>query len=114
MSAWSLYQYIQHLGDNKQKTSRYEIAMWNKVAYPFAVLVMMLLALPFSSYNKREGGVSSKIFLGVVLGLGFHFSSRLFANLGTLKDWWPAFSATAMTWIFLGLALLMLWRTERR
>lgn len=114
MSAWSLYQYIQHLDDNKQKTSRYKIAMWNKLAYPFAVLVMMLLALPFSSYNKREGGVSSKIFLGVVLGLGFHFSSRLFANLGTLKDWWPVFSATAMTWIFLGLALAMLWRTERR
>jgi lipopolysaccharide export system permease protein len=114
MSASSLYQYIQHLDDNKQKTSRYKIAMWNKVAYPFAVLVMMLLALPFSSYNKREGGVSSKIFLGVVLGLGFHFSSRLFANLGTLKDWWPMFSATAMTWMFLGLALLMLWRTERR
>jgi len=114
MSAWSLYQYIRHLDDNKQKTSRYEIAMWNKLAYPFAVLVMMLLALPFSSYNKREGGVSGKIFLGVVLGLGFHFASRLFANLGTLKDWWPVFSATAMIWVFLGLALAMLWRTERR
>jgi len=114
MSAWSLYQYIQHLDDNKQKTSRYQIAMWNKLAYPFAVLVMMLLALPFSTYNKREGGVSGKIFLGVVLGLGFHFSSRLFANLGTLKDWWPVFSATAMIWIFLALALAMLWRAERR
>jgi len=114
MSAWSLYQYIRHLDDNKQKTARYEIAMWNKLAYPFAVLVMMMLALPFSSYHRREGGISSKIFLGVVLGLGFHFSGKLFANLGALKEWWPVFSATAMIWLFLGLALAMLWRTERR
>jgi len=114
MSAWSLYQYIHHLSDNKQKTARYEIAMWNKLVYPFAVMVMMMLALPFSSYHRREGGVSSKIFLGVVLGLGFHFAGRLFANLGALKEWSPVVSATAMTWIFLGLAMLMLWRTERR
>jgi len=114
MSAWSLYQYIHHLSDNKQKTARYEIAMWNKLVYPFAVLVMMMLALPFSSYHRREGGVSSKIFLGVVLGLGFHFAGRLFANLGALKEWSPVFSATAMTWAFLALAMLMLWRTERR
>lgn len=114
MSAWNLYQYIHHLSDNKQKTARYEIAMWNKMVYPFAVLVMMMLALPFSSYHRREGGVSGKIFLGVVLGLSFHFAGRLFANLGSLKEWSPALSATAMTWVFLALALLMLWRTERR
>jgi hypothetical protein len=38
----------------------------------------------------------------------------LFANLGALNEWPAALSATAMTWIFLGLALAMLWRTERR
>jgi lipopolysaccharide export system permease protein len=114
MSAWNLYQYTNHLADNHQKTGRYEIAMWNKLVYPFAVLVMMLLALPFSSYHQREGGVGGKIFVGVVLGLSFHFAGRLFANLGALNEWPAVLSATAMTWIFLGLALTMLWRTERR
>jgi len=114
MSAWSLYQYTQHLAENHQKTTRYEIAMWNKLVYPFAVLVMMLLALPFSSYQRREGGIGSKVFVGVVLGLSFHFAGRLFANLGALNEWPAVLSATAMSWIFLGLALTMLWRTERR
>lgn len=114
MSAWNLFQYTQHLRDNHQKTGRYEIAMWNKLFYPVAVLVMMLLALPFSSYQRREGGVSGKIFLGIVLGLSFHFIGRLFANVGALNDWSPLLSATAMTWLFLMLALTMLWRTERR
>jgi lipopolysaccharide export system permease protein len=114
MSAWHLFQYTTHLRDNHQKTARYEIAMWNKLVYPFAVLVMMLLALPFSAYQRRQGGVSSKIFVGIVLGLSFHFVGRLFANMGALNDWSPVLSATAMSWMFLALAMWMLWRTERR
>jgi lipopolysaccharide export system permease protein len=114
MSAWNLYQYTSHLRENHQKTVRYEIAMWNKLVYPFAVLVMMLLALPFSAYQRREGGISGKIFMGIVLGLSFHFVGRLFANMGALNDWSPLLSATAMSWMFMALAMWMLWRTERR
>jgi lipopolysaccharide export system permease protein len=114
MSVWNLYLYTEHLRDNHQKTGRYEIAMWNKLVYPFAVLLMMLLALPFSAYQRREGGIGGKIFLGIVLGLTFHFVGRLFANVGALNEWSPLLSATAMDWLFLTLALGMLWRTERR
>lgn len=114
MSAWNLYQYIQHLRDNRQKTARYEIAMWNKLVYPLAVLVMLLLALPFAAQQRREGGVSGKIFLGIVLGLTFHFVGQLFARLGALNEWQPVLSATAMPLIFLLLAMVMLWSTERR
>lgn len=114
MSAWDLYQYTRHLSDNHQKTARYEIAMWNKLAYPVAVLIMMLLALPFAAYHRREGGVSGKIFLGIVLGLSFHFGGRLFSNLGALNDWPPMLSATAISWLYLVVALGMMWQTERR
>ncbi len=114
MSAWNLYQYTEHLRENRQKTTRYEIAMWNKLVYPLAVLVMMLLALPFASHHRRAGGVSGKIFAGIVLGLAFHFIGRLFSYLGDLNDWQPMLSATAMTWLFLLLATGMLWWTERR
>lgn len=114
MSAWSLYQYTSHLRDNRQNSARYEIAMWSKLAYPFASLVMMLLALPFASYHRRAGGVSAMIFMGIVLGLVFHFLGRLFASLGALNDWQPFISATAMTGVFLLLGLSLLWWTERR
>jgi lipopolysaccharide export system permease protein len=114
MSAWNLYQYVEHLRENHQKTARYEIAMWNKLVYPFAVLVMMLLALPFAAHHRREGGISGKVFVGIVLGLAFHFIGRLFANLGALNAWQPLLSATAMSWLFLLLAAGMLWKTERR
>jgi len=114
MSAYDLYQYAKHLQENKQKSARYEIAMWNKLVYPFALLVMMVLALPFASYQRRSGGIGIMIFMGIVLGLVFHFVGRLFASLGALNDWQPLFSATAMTGLFLLLGVGMLWRVERR
>jgi lipopolysaccharide export system permease protein len=114
MSAYDLYQYTGHLKENRQKSARYEIAMWNKLVDPLALLVMMLLALPFATYHRRAGGVGAMIFLGIVLGLVFHFVGRLFASLGALNDWQPFISATAMTGLFLLLGMLMLWWTERR
>ena len=37
------------------------------------------------SFQVREGGVSSKIFTGIMLGLGFHLANRLFGHLGLLN-----------------------------
>ena len=114
MSAWNLYLYTQHLKENKQESIRYEIEMWSKLVYPFSVMVMMLLALPFAGHQRRQGGIGGKIFTGIVLGLSFYFIGRLFAHLGSLNNWQPMLSASVMTFIFLFLALGMLWRTERR
>ena len=58
MSMTNLYAYVGHLYDNRQKSLRYEIALWSKATYPLAVLVMMLLAVPFANFQIRQGGVS--------------------------------------------------------
>ncbi len=114
MSAWNLYSYVQHLRENSQQTSRHEIALWNKLIYPFAVLVMMVLALPFSYYQQRVGGVGAKVFTGIMLGIGFVMLGRLFTYLGLLRDWPPFWSAILPTLLFLSLAVGMMWWGERR
>ncbi|MDD5403589.1 MAG: LPS export ABC transporter permease LptG [Sulfuricella sp.] len=114
MSAWNLYQYVAHLRENKQKTTRYEIALWSKLAYPFATLVMMIFALPFAYHQTRSGGISGKIFLGIMVGLSFHLLNRVFAHLGLLNDWPPLFSASFPAIAFLGVALGIIWWTEKR
>ncbi|MFN7085877.1 MAG: LPS export ABC transporter permease LptG [Burkholderiales bacterium] len=114
MSAWSLYSYAQHLKENRQKALQYEIALWTKLMYPIAVLVMMVLALPFAYYQHRQGGVGAKIFAGIMLGLTFYFLNRLFAHLGLLNNWPPLLSAILPTLIFLTVAVAALWWQERR
>jgi lipopolysaccharide export system permease protein len=114
MSAWNLYSYTQHLKENRQKALRYEIALWTKLTYPLAVVVMMVLALPFAYFQGRQAGVGAKIFAGIMLGIVFHFLSRLFSHLGLLNDWPPAVSALMPTLTFLAIATGMMWWQERR
>ena len=114
MAAWNLYSFINHLSANKQKTSRYEIALWSKMAYPIASLVMIVLALPFGFLQQRSSGVSAKIFAGIMLGILYQILNRLFLHLGLLNDWQPWFSAVAPTLIFFGAGIAMLAWVERR
>ena len=114
MSAWSLYRYTQHLAGNRQKTERYEIALWKKLFYPIAALVMMALALPFAYMQSRAGMVGLKVFLGIMLGIFFHMLNGLFSHIGLLQNW-PPFAAAALPGAaFFLAAMLMMWLVERR
>jgi lipopolysaccharide export system permease protein len=114
MSAWRLYSYTHHLKENRQKALRYEIALWTKLTYPLAVLVMMVLALPFAHFNSRQAGVGAKIFAGIMLGIGYFFLTRLFSHLGLLNDWPAAAVAVMPMMTFLAIAVGMMWWQERR
>ena len=114
MSAWNLYSYAQHLKENRQRALRYEIALWAKFVHPLALIVMMVLALPFAHIQTRQAGVGAKIFTGIMLGILFHFLNRLFSHLGLLNDWPPFATAVMPTAVFLSAAIAMIWWQERR
>ena len=114
MSAWALHKYTQHLAGNKQKTERYEIALWKKLFYPIATLVMMALALPFAYMHARAGMVGVKVFLGIMLGIFFHMLNSLFSHIGLLHNWPPLAAAVVPSAAFLLAAMTMMWWVERR
>jgi lipopolysaccharide export system permease protein len=114
MATPALVNYIRHLRENRQKTTRYEVALWSKLFYPLAIPVIMLLALPFAFHSPRSGSISVKVFLGILAGLAFHLSNRLFSHVGLLNDWPPFLTAAAPSLAFLGVALYALKRLERR
>jgi lipopolysaccharide export system permease protein len=114
MSLYGLYGYNRHLVENKQKAERYQIALWKKLVYPLTALVMVALALPFGYSHNRVGGVSLKIFAGVMMGILFYALNGLFSNLGVINSWPPFASATAPAALFLLTAMGMLWWVERR
>jgi lipopolysaccharide export system permease protein len=114
MSLLHLSAYTRHLSENNQKTQRYDIALWKKVLYPLASLVMVALALPFGYTHDRVGGVSLKIFSGVMIGVLFHLLNGLFSNLGAINSWSPVISAMAPSVLFMLAAAGMIWWVERR
>ncbi len=114
MSTWALYKYIRHLAGNQQKTERFEIALWKKLFYPLATLVMMALALPFAYMQARAGMVGVKVFLGIMLGIFFHMLNSLFSHIGLLRDWPPISAAAVPSVAFFFMAMAAMWWVERR
>jgi lipopolysaccharide export system permease protein len=114
MSALNLRAYIEHLRDNRQKSTRYEIAFWNKLLYPIAAIAMMIMVIPFALGSARAGGVGAKIVLGILIGVGFNFAGRLFSHMGTLNDWPALVSAGLPVLIVMTVGFFALRRSEVR
>ncbi len=114
MSGFDLFRYTRYLKRNNQRGQRYEIALWHKAVYPFASLVMIMLALPFAYVQTRAGGLGVKMFAGVLIGVVFHGTNTLASHLGVLQSWPPFLSAMLPSAIFLAAAVAMLWGVERR
>ncbi len=89
MSIHDLLDYISYLADNNLTTERQVVALWRKIAYPFTLFVMMTIAAPIAFMQTRKGGVGSKVFIGILLGVGFFMANQLALNVGMLSRWAP-------------------------
>lgn len=114
MAFTDLWDYISYLNANHLQTDRQWIALWRKVAYPFTLLVMMTIAAPISFLQTRRGGVGTKVFAGILIGVGFFMANQMALNVGTLSKWPPWFSALGPNLIALVIALIALLLMENQ
>ena len=114
MGISDLWQYIAHLKETKQTSDRYQVALWSKVFYPLAIFVMLAVAMPFAYLNTRSGGVSIKIFAGLMIGISFYALNNIFSFLGVFNTWHPMVVAVVPTSVMLICAAVALWLLERR
>jgi len=106
LSIIDLFGYINHLRDNKQDYQRYAISFWKKVIYPFTILVMLALTLPFAYLQTRSGGIGYKVFGGIMLGISFQLFNSLFSHAGLLGEWPAVLSASLPALLYFVLAIL--------
>ena len=66
---------------------------------------MVGLALPFAYLSARSGGVSLKVFVGIMLGVSFVLLNNVFRHLGLLGNWTPWIVAAAPGALYLLLSL---------
>lgn len=110
MSARHLYDYYHYLRDNSLDSSQYELAFWNRFMTPLSALVMLLLALPFVFGSQRTGGAGQRIFIGIMLGIGYFLLSNLLNQMGLVYGLSPFVSAVAPLMVFASLGVWMLRR----
>ncbi|CAM4019243.1 LPS export ABC transporter permease LptG [Roseateles saccharophilus] len=105
MSTLELLRYTEHLSAQEQSSQAYSIQFWRKAFYPLACFVMVALALPFAYLHGRSGGISIKVFGGIMLGISFMLLNNVAGHLGLLKNWTPWLVAATPSLLYLGLSM---------
>jgi lipopolysaccharide export system permease protein len=80
---------ITLLDRNRQDASTFRGEYWARVFYPFNVLILAFCAVPFAFGALRSGGLSKRLFLGIVLALGFYLLQRSMVNIGAVYHLHP-------------------------
>lgn len=90
MSTRDLGRTVRTLERNGQLASRYREAYWKRIFYPFSVLVLAFCAMPFAFGALRSGGLAKRLFIGMVLAIGFYFLQSAIVSMGTVYGFHPA------------------------
>ncbi|MCC7412545.1 MAG: LPS export ABC transporter permease LptG [Gammaproteobacteria bacterium] len=112
LSMYDLVNYIGYLNENGQDARRYQQALWIKLIYPLATVVMVFLAVPMVFGSPRTGNIGQRVLIGAVIGLVFHVFNQGAANLGLVLDMNPALSVTLPTLAALVIAVLLMRRVH--
>jgi lipopolysaccharide export system permease protein len=112
MNYIELREFIRNQDRAGQDTSRWMVDFHNKIAFPFASVIVVLFGVPFASI-KRRGGLA--IDFGVCIAvtfiyLGFMKTSHVFGYNGDLN---PLLTAWLANIIFLILAVINIMRVQK-
>lgn len=95
---------------NKLDPAAYRAALWTRLAYPLAVVGIALIGVSSVFGMLRERGFGSRLFVGLVLGIGFYVFSRVAADLGQIYSLHPAAGAFLPALALLGLGIVLIRR----
>jgi lipopolysaccharide export system permease protein len=112
MPARRLHDYVAHLKASGLDASRYEVALWSRLATPFTVLPLLLMAVPFAFGPLRGAGAGQRLFVGVVIGVVFHLLREALANVAVVYGWSPWAGVALPLAGLTGVALWMLRRAN--
>jgi lipopolysaccharide export system permease protein len=84
LSMRDLQRNMDYLQGNGQSAGSYAVAFWGRALYPFNVLVLVLCAMPFAFGSLRSGGLGKRMFIGILLALGWYFLQQAMVNFGTV------------------------------
>ena len=104
MGLRDLRAYIAHLKRNNLDFSAFEAAFWARIARVTALVLGVILALPFALGPMRDSGQGARTVVGILIGAGFVLLSQTLESSGRLFDlapwivgWGPTLLLAALT-----------------
>ncbi|MBF0264978.1 MAG: LPS export ABC transporter permease LptG [Gammaproteobacteria bacterium] len=108
LSAFDLYLYAEHLNNNGLDNSAYLLNFWQKIAAPFSLFAMLVIAFPFSTTHNRSNNMGTFLMIGILIGISYTVLNKISAEFGLLYQLPPFLSAFTFTILTLASAFFMI------
>ena len=77
LTSRALWRLIRYFHANALDAREYLFAFWSRIARTVAVMLAVVLAVPFVLGSLRSAGAGARMLLGMALGVGFFLLQRL-------------------------------------
>ncbi|MEJ2383656.1 MAG: LPS export ABC transporter permease LptG [Xanthomonadales bacterium] len=111
LSMRALWDYLVFLGQNRLDDTVYQEAFWEKAAYPFSVIALVLAGMPFVFGQARSHSVGMRLFFGMTVGGLYMIASRSLQKVGNVYDIPPMLTYTVPVIVLALIAILALRRS---
>jgi lipopolysaccharide export system permease protein len=101
MGFFELRKYIKKIQAERYDAKQYIVDLYGKIAFPFVILIMVLIAVPFALRSERSGGVMQSIGIGIFIGFSYWIVHAFSMTLGK-AEMLPAILAAWMANILFG------------
>jgi len=81
LSSREMSNNIDYLRRNQLDAVKLEETYWGRWFYPVKVIVLCLATLPFAFGSLRSGGFGKRLFLGMMIGIGYVLTERMLVQL---------------------------------
>jgi lipopolysaccharide export system permease protein len=112
MGLRDLMTYTDHLQRNDLDATRFQIAFWARIARMAAMVLVVMLALPFSLGSMRASGQGARTVVGILIGAAFVLLSQTLENGGMLFGLRPVLVGWLPTAVLAALTGALLWRAR--
>ncbi len=112
MSTTDLYAYLEFLQQNNLNADVEQLTFWQKIFSPVVVIIMCVLAVPFTLGSQRQGNAGQRLMMGILLGLSYVVVDRLLIQIGSHLGISPVINALSTGLLFLLLAIYLLIRKQ--
>ncbi len=112
LSIMDLHKAIEAGKTSELDVQEHQLAFWKKICQPFAILVMIYLAIPFVFGPLRSSSMGLKVVAAILVGISFHMLNSTFAPLTAVVGMPPFLAVFLPSIIFFLIGTFMVLRVR--
>jgi len=111
MSFWELRNYTRKIRDEGYDSTRFQVDVNTKIAFPFLSLVLTLVGVPLA-LRKKKGGIPLNIVIGIVISFFYFLTFGLSRSLALSGALPPILGAWLANLLFLLFGIYLMLKEE--